>query len=149
MRPCRLSAPVTAVSSTATLQRQSHDKHATTLSTTERDFGATSGSYTINVSGAVDANYSISYVTGSMNVTQVALTITADNKSKIYGAAVPTLTASYSGLVNGDTSASLTTARPHALDHGHGRLRATSAITPTAFRAPWMPTIASATSQAA
>ena len=37
------------------------------------------------------------------------LTITADNQTKVYGAALPTLTASYSGFVNGDTSASLTT----------------------------------------
>ena len=38
------------------------------------------------------------------------LTITADNQSAVYGATLPTLTASYSGFVNGDTSASLTTA---------------------------------------
>ena len=39
----------------------------------------------------------------------MALTITADNQTKVYGATLPTLTASYSGFVNGDTSASLTT----------------------------------------
>ena len=37
------------------------------------------------------------------------MTITADNQTKVYGAALPTLTASYTGFVNGDTSASLTT----------------------------------------
>ena len=37
------------------------------------------------------------------------LAITANNQTKLYGAALPTLTASYSGFVNGDTSASLTT----------------------------------------
>ncbi len=42
-------------------------------------------------------------------VTPASLTISADSKSKVYGAALPTLTATYSGLVNGDTSASLTT----------------------------------------
>jgi hypothetical protein len=36
------------------------------------------------------------------------LTITADNQTKVYGDPLPTLTASYSGFVNGDTSASLT-----------------------------------------
>ena len=45
---------------------------------------------------------------GMLTVTPVALTITADNQTKVYGAALPTLTASYSGFVNGDTSASLT-----------------------------------------
>ena len=38
------------------------------------------------------------------------LTVTAANETKAYGAANPTLTVSYSGFVNGDTAASLTTA---------------------------------------
>jgi hypothetical protein len=46
---------------------------------------------------------------GTLTVTPASLTITADSKTKVYGAALPTLTASYSGFVNGDTSASLTT----------------------------------------
>ena len=49
------------------------------------------------------------YVAGNLTVTTAPLTITADNQTKAYGAALPTLTASYSGFVNGDTSASLTT----------------------------------------
>ena len=68
------------------------------------------GSYAITAAGAVDADYTISYVTGALTVTPAALTITADNQSNVYGAALPTLTASYSGFVNGDTSASLSTA---------------------------------------
>jgi hypothetical protein len=66
--------------------------------------------YTITASGAVDGDYTISYVAGSLTVTPAALTITSDDKSKVYGAALPTLTASYSGFVNGDTSTSLATA---------------------------------------
>ena len=46
---------------------------------------------------------------GSLTVTTAPLTITADNQTMVYGAALPTLTASYSGFVNGDTAASLTT----------------------------------------
>ena len=57
----------------------------------------------------MDPDYSISYVAGTLTVTPAALTITADNQTKVYGAALPTLTASYSGFVNGDTPASLTT----------------------------------------
>ena len=45
---------------------------------------------------------------GLLTVTPAALTITADNQTKVYGAALPTLTASYTGFVNGDTPASLT-----------------------------------------
>jgi hypothetical protein len=68
------------------------------------------GTYTTTASGAVDANYTIGYVAGSLTINPVALTITANSVSKAYGAALPTLTASYSGFVNGDTSTSLTTA---------------------------------------
>ncbi|WP_171475859.1 beta strand repeat-containing protein [Frigoriglobus tundricola] len=65
--------------------------------------------YAITASGAVDGNYTISYVPGALSVTAAPLTITADNQTKVYGAAVPPLTASYTGFVNGDTAASLTT----------------------------------------
>jgi len=37
------------------------------------------------------------------------LIITAQNKSKVYGASLPVFTASYSGFVNGDTTNNLTT----------------------------------------
>jgi hypothetical protein len=65
--------------------------------------------YSITASGAVDPNYTITYVAGTLTITPVPLAITADSKTKPYGAAVPALTASYSGFVNGDTAASLTT----------------------------------------
>ena len=48
--------------------------------------------------------------------------MTAANETKTYGAANPTLTVTYSGFVNGDTAASLTT-RGHRLDDRHGRER--------------------------
>ncbi len=81
-----------------------------TLTTTATSASTVSGGpYPITASGAVDADYSISYVAGSLSVTTAPLTITADNQTKIYGAALPTLTASYTGFVNGDNSASLTT----------------------------------------
>jgi hypothetical protein len=75
---------------------------------------ATAGSpvnffYEIVASGAVDTNYAISYLAAPLFVTAAPLTITANNQVKIYGAALPPLTASYSGFVNGDTQASLTT----------------------------------------
>ena len=80
-----------------------------TISTTATSSSHVSGSpYTITVSGAADSNYSISYVAGNLAVTTAPLTITASNQTKVYGAALPSLTASYTGLVNGDTSASLT-----------------------------------------
>jgi hypothetical protein len=39
----------------------------------------------------------------------VPLTITANDQTKLYGAALPALTASYSGFINGDTAANLAT----------------------------------------
>jgi filamentous hemagglutinin family protein len=81
-----------------------------TLSTTATSASSVAGSpYAITASGAVDSNYTISYIAGSLDVTVAPLTITADNQTKVYGAALPTLTASYTGFVNGDTTASLTT----------------------------------------
>ena len=43
-----------------------------------------------------------------VNVTPAPLTIAANSQTKLYSEALPTLTVSYSGFVNGDTSASLT-----------------------------------------
>jgi gliding motility-associated-like protein len=79
-----------------------------TISTTA-DATSIVGSYPITVSGAVSSNYAISYVGGSLSITTATLTITADNQTKTYGSANPTLTASYAGFVNGDLEASLTT----------------------------------------
>jgi subtilisin family serine protease len=67
------------------------------------------GTYPITVSGAASANYTISYVNGALTVTPATLTITADNKTRSYGAANPPLTVNYNGFVNGDSAASLTT----------------------------------------
>ena len=66
------------------------------------------GTFPITVGGAVDSNYSISYVPGTLTITAVPLTISPNDQSKIYGAAVPELTLSYIGFVNGDTAANLT-----------------------------------------
>jgi RHS repeat-associated protein len=68
------------------------------------------GSYSISASGAADADYTITYVSGTLTITPTSLTISADDQTKVYGAALPTLSASYSGFVNGDTGASLPTA---------------------------------------
>jgi hypothetical protein len=67
------------------------------------------GAYPITASGAVSNNYTFTYVAGTLTVNQAALTITANNKNKVYGAALPAFTVSYSGFVNGDTPAALTT----------------------------------------
>ena len=67
------------------------------------------GVYDTVCSGAVDSNYEISYVDGSMQVTAAALVVTASSGSLTYGGSVPAVTATYSGFVNNDSAASLTT----------------------------------------
>ncbi|MFB3890727.1 MAG: MBG domain-containing protein [Phycisphaerae bacterium] len=65
------------------------------------------GTYAVTVSGAVDDNYTITYVAGTLTITPAPLTITADDKTMVCGDPLPALTASYAGFVNGDTPASL------------------------------------------
>jgi hypothetical protein len=66
------------------------------------------GTYTTQCSGAVAPNYTIAYVNGTLSITVVPLTITANNATRAFGAPNPTFTATYVTLVNGDTAASLT-----------------------------------------
>src|SRR5438552_15510473 len=68
------------------------------------------GSYAITCSGAADNDYTRWEVGRVGKESRVALTMTAVDKSKDYGAALPALTASYSGFVEGDVAASLPTA---------------------------------------
>lgn len=79
-----------------------------TLSTTATK-SANQGQYTIaiakNTVVASDYNYGIQFANGTLTVNPAPLTITADNQSKTVGNPNPTLTATFTGLVNGDTSA--------------------------------------------
>ena len=63
--------------------------------------------YAITGGGAADANYTISYVAGTLSVTPAPLTITANNATKVYGSADPTFSVTGSGFVHGDSLASL------------------------------------------
>ncbi len=67
------------------------------------------GSYPIAVSGASSSDYAITYQDSTLTITPAPLTISADSKNRPYGAPNPPLTASYSGFVNGDSPASLST----------------------------------------
>lgn len=63
--------------------------------------------YPITASGAVSPNYTFTYTAGVLTVDKAPLTITAENKTRLQGAANPTLTASYSGFIAGETSSVL------------------------------------------
>src|SRR5206468_638296 len=49
------------------------------------------GTYAITLGGAHDADYVIRYTPGTLTITPAALTITADSKTRVYGAANPAL----------------------------------------------------------
>jgi hypothetical protein len=73
--------------------------------------GATSsssvGEYTITVAAgtlSASSNYTFSFVSGTLTVGKAALTVTANNQTVAYGAALPAFTATIGGFVNGDTS---------------------------------------------
>ncbi|MCA1568529.1 MAG: Ig-like domain-containing protein [Acidobacteria bacterium] len=74
------------------------------LSTTAAT-GSPAGVYPITARGLTSSNYAITFVDGKLTTTKKVLTVTADNKSRIYNTANPPLTFTPSGFVNGDTAA--------------------------------------------
>jgi uncharacterized repeat protein (TIGR01451 family) len=80
------------------------------LSTTATAASAV-GAYPITaaVSGPALGNYSLINTPGVLTITPVPLTVTANNASKVYGAALPTFTENVTGLINGDTVGSAIT----------------------------------------
>ncbi|HEX4951672.1 MAG TPA: MBG domain-containing protein, partial [Blastocatellia bacterium] len=77
------------------------------LSTTATS-NSPAGNYPITVSGVSASNYAITFVNGTLSVSKAVLTVTAENKTKLYGAALPDLTATITGFVNGDTASVVT-----------------------------------------
>ncbi|MET0858453.1 MAG: MBG domain-containing protein, partial [Telluria sp.] len=69
---------------------------------------ATAGTHPIIASGGTAANYTLSYQTGTLRVARAPLLVAADNKSKVYGAPDPVLTATMSGFRYSDTAAAVT-----------------------------------------
>jgi hypothetical protein len=65
------------------------------------------GSYPITVAkGSLFAtNYYFVFTSGTLTVGKAPLTVTADNKTRAYGASNPALTYTIAGFVNGDTAA--------------------------------------------
>ena len=82
--------------------------------TTTATAGSPVGSYTITsaLGTLASTKYSFTFVNGTLSVGKATLTVNADNLTKIVGSANPTLTASYTGFVNGDSFASSITGSP-------------------------------------
>ena len=69
---------------------------------------SSSGVYTVtSTAGTLSANnYSFVMVNGQVTVNKAVATVTANSQSMVYGAALPAMTYTVSGLLNGDTAAS-------------------------------------------
>jgi len=82
--------------------------------TTTATVSSSVGTYPITVTaGTLTAtNYSLKLKPGTLTVTQAPLYVTANAANKVYGAALPTLTYTYAGFLNGDTAATATTGVP-------------------------------------
>jgi gliding motility-associated-like protein len=77
--------------------------------------GAAMGTYVSSISPSSatggtfnSGNYTITYVSGNIIVSPAPLTITADNKTKVFGTQNPALTVSYKGFVNNEGPDQLT-----------------------------------------
>ncbi len=63
------------------------------------------GAYTIVPTGAVAANYTLTFVAGTLTINRASLTITAGDASRDFGAVNPSFSATFGGFVNGDNAA--------------------------------------------
>ena len=95
-----------------------------------RAVGEDVGTYTITPSAAADSNYTVSFVTADFTITAAALTVTAIDQTKVYGATDPTLTYSITGFQGTDTEADLDTAV--SISRAVGEDVGTYTITPSA-----------------
>ena len=69
--------------------------------------GSPTGNYSIAPGGLTSSNYAITFVDGTLTVTPAVLTVTANTASRFFGQPDPPFLASFSGLLNGDTPATL------------------------------------------
>jgi len=104
------STPLKVTGTSQSLGAVALDQFGNTLAT-QTTFAWSSNTYptgampSFTASGGTASNYALTDVNGTLDVAKAALTITADNQAKVYGATDPTLTATYSGLQYADTAA--------------------------------------------
>lgn len=96
---------------------------------TEATAGTGAGQYLITLDGGSAINYSLILQSGTLNIAKKALTVTADDKTKTAGQENPTLTVSYSGLVNNDTEEDICTVQKPGLPKSIHQLERTATYT--------------------
>ena len=94
---------------------------------------STVGSYAITAAlGTLSAaNYDFSFSPGTLTLTQAPLTVTADTKSRVYGDADPTFSATITGFVNSETSSVVSGAASFSTTATSTSVVGTYPITPT------------------
>jgi MBG domain (YGX type)/YDG domain/HYR domain len=75
---------------------------ATLVFTTAASAASPVGDYAVAPSGLTSDNYNITFVDGTLAISKKALTVTADDATRVYGAANPAFTGTLIGVVNGD-----------------------------------------------
>jgi hypothetical protein len=73
--------------------------------TTAATASSPAGTYAITCSGADDIKYSFTYVAGSLTIAPAPLAVHVPSATMTVGSAVPALTPTITGFVNGDTAA--------------------------------------------
>ncbi len=74
---------------------------------TTADAASSAGTYPISLTGGSDSRYDIVLTDGVLTVNPVALEVTAEDKTKVYGEAVPELTYTITGFVAGENESDL------------------------------------------
>jgi uncharacterized protein (TIGR02145 family) len=95
--------------------------------TLSRAAGNSAGTYPIIVSLGENPNYQVTATNGVFTINRAALTVKADDKEKTFGADDPVLTATVSGLQNGDAANVVT----YTLSRVAGENVGTYTITPS------------------
>src|SRR5439155_15345409 len=96
--------------------------------------GEAVGSYatTATATGAALSNYTVTYVPGTFTITKAAVTVTAHDGTKVYGASDPTLTASQTGFTAAD-AATIALSATRASGEAVGTYSTTATATGTAL----------------
>ena len=89
------------------------------------------GAYAVVPGGLTSPNYTIAFVPGTLMVTKAALTVTADDASKVFGAPNPPFAVSYAGFVLGEGPSALSGTLAFATTATDASPVGTYAITPS------------------
>ena len=92
-----------------------------------RETGENAGTYPITVTPGSNPNYEVTTAPGTFTITPATAMVMADNKEKVKGAADPVLTATITGLKNGDFESVIA----YTISRESGDTVGTYAITPS------------------